>query len=267
MNKYSIEIENLSYSFGDQKVLENIDILIKKNKFYSIIGPNGSGKTTLLKNISKTLEPDINTLFINGIDVAKMKNKQLAKNVSVVPQNTQIDFEFPVIDVVLMGRTPYLGRFEIESQKDFEIAKKAMKTTNTWELRDKKVNQLSGGESQRVVIARAIAQQTGILLLDEPIASLDIHHQIELMDTLKALNEKEGATIVAVMHDLNLAAQYSDFLFLLDKGKLIIAGKPEDVLTIENIKKVYNMEFCMIENPMTGKPYIIPNSNQFNIDL
>ncbi|EET85300.1 ABC transporter related protein [Clostridium carboxidivorans P7] len=155
-----------------------------------------------------------------------------------------------------MGRSPHISRFQQESKEDYDIVENAMKITNTWHFRDKYINQLSGGEQQRVVIARALAQDTDIILLDEPISHLDIHHQIEILDTIKSLSKK--VTIIAVLHDLNLAAQYSDYLILVNKGSIAFQGTPEEVLIEENIKKVYDINMCMIKNPVTGKPYIIP---------
>ncbi|KXZ40675.1 iron complex transport system ATP-binding protein [Alkalithermobacter thermoalcaliphilus JW-YL-7 = DSM 7308] len=258
-----VNIDNLSYSFEDTKVLDNINLNIEKGKFYSIIGPNGSGKTTLFKNISKALQVPRNTIFIENKDITRIASKDMAKKVSCVPQDTNIEFDFSVIDIVLMGRTPYLRMFQDETDEDIQIAKMAMEMTNTWHLKDKKINQISGGERQRVIIARAIAQSTQIILLDEPISNLDIHNQIEILDTIKKLNKEKNLTVISILHDLNLALAYSDEIFLLNKGKIVSKGDPHKVLTEENIKNVYNMKVNIIKNPLTGNPYIIPVFNQF----
>lgn len=260
-DSFSIVIENLTWNFGDRNVLKNINLELEKNKFYTIIGPNGSGKTTLLKNISKILFPKKECIYINEIDLTAMKNKKLAQNISYVPQNTMIDFDFSVMDIVLMGRTPYMRRFQSEQEKDIEIAKKAMKMTNVWHLREKNIKELSGGERQRVIVARALTQDTDIIILDEPISNLDIQHQVELLDTVKFL--KKDITVIAVLHDLNLAARYSDYLILMDKGEIIQKGSPKEVLTKEIIEKVYNINVNMIEDPLTGSPHIIPISTYF----
>ena len=181
----------------------------------------------------------------------------MAKRLSVVPQNTNIEFGFTVTDIVLMGRSPYMRRFESESNQDLEIAEMAMRATNTWHLRDKRINEISGGERQRVIVARALAQDTDIMLLDEPVSQLDIHHQIELMETIHALIKTRGMTVVSVMHDLNLAAQYSDFIILMNEGKVVCQGTPHEVITKENIREVYKLEGYIVNNPITGKPYII----------
>lgn len=258
MIDYPIVVRNLDWSYGQEKILDNINIKFEEGKFYSIIGPNGSGKTTLIKNISKLLEIKKESVFVNKCDLTKLSSKEFAKKISCVPQNTNIDFEFSVIDIVLMGRAPYLRRFQSESKDDLEIVKRAMEITNTWYLKDKRINEISGGERQRVIIARAIAQNTRIILLDEPISHLDIHHQVELLDTIRKLNEENNITVIAILHDLNMAAEYSDELILLSKGKIVAKGIPKEVLTKENIKQVYNIEINLIKNPVTKKPYIIP---------
>ncbi|WP_051541889.1 ABC transporter ATP-binding protein [Clostridium lundense] len=256
-----IIINNLNYNYGETHILNNINIKFKKNKFYSIIGPNGSGKTTLLKNILRTIPVESKSIYIDAKDLTCFKNKELAQKISSVPQNTNIDFQFTVFDIVLMGRTPYLKRFETEGNEDLQIVEESMKMTNTWHLKDKNINELSGGERQRVIIARALAQQCEIILLDEPISNLDIQHQIEILDTIKYLNR--NVTIIAVLHDLNLAAQYSDSLILLNNGKVVSHGTVEEVLTEKNIRNAYNLDTYIIKNPVTGKPHIIPISKNY----
>lgn len=258
---YSINIENLNCSYGDRSILNNININFEKNKFHSIIGPNGSGKTTLLKNILRVLPVENKCIYIDSKDVNSFKSKDFAKKLSSVPQNTNIDFDFSVMDIVLMGRTPYLKRFESEKENDIKIVKEAMEMTNTWDLKDKSINELSGGERQRVIIARALSQESEIMLLDEPISNLDIQHQIEILDTIKYLNR--NVTIIAVLHDLNLAAQYSDSLILLKDGKVLSHGAVEEVLTEKNIRDAYNIDAYIMKNPVTGKPHIIPISRNF----
>lgn len=255
-----ITVKNLNFKYGEKSILENINFNIQKNKFYSILGPNGSGKTTLLKNINKSLEQIKNTIFIENEDLYFIKNKDLAKKISWVPQNTSIDFDFSVMDIVLMGRNPYISRFSSESHEDLTIVEESMKITNTWNLKDKNIRELSGGERQRVIIARALAQKTDILLLDEPTSNLDIHHQIELLDTIKFVNS--NMTIVAVLHDLNLASQYSDYLILLKDGKIISIGTPEQVLTKHNIQLAYDIDVNIIKDPITLRPHIIPISKK-----
>lgn len=253
-----LQSKGLKWKYEENLILDAINLKIEKGKFYSIIGPNGSGKTTLIKNILKLLEPSKNTIFLRNIDITSLSIKDMAKKMASVPQDTIIEFDFSVIDIVMMGRTPYLKRFESESEKDLEICKEAMEMTDTWRLRHKSIQTLSGGERQRVIVARAIAQQTDVLLLDEPISHLDIHHQVEILDTALYLTEKRNMTVVAVLHDLNLAAQYSDHLFLLHGGKILSQGIPEEVITEDAIYQAYKMQSHIIKNPLTGKPHVFP---------
>ncbi|MFD3158214.1 heme ABC transporter ATP-binding protein [Haloimpatiens sp. FM7330] len=264
-NLYALKINNLNFKYDEKPILNDVSLKIRKNKFYSILGPNGSGKSTLLKNICKSLEPPSNSIFINDVDLTKMKNTDIAKSLSYVPQNTNIGFDFSVMDIVLMGRNPYIKRFQSENAKDFEIAEKAMDLTNTLHLKDKSITELSGGERQRVIIARALTQQTNILLLDEPTSNLDIYHQIDILDTIKFL--KTNITVIAVLHDLNLASQYSDFIILLKDGKIISIGSPTEVLTKENIKNTYNIDVHIVKDPITGHPHIIPLSKKLKNNL
>lgn len=254
---HPIKIQNLKWKFGDRLILKDINLTIKKGYFYSIIGPNGSGKTTLLRNIAKSLEPKPKTVFVDNVDITRLSRRDMAKRLSVVPQNTNIEFEFTVMDIVLMGRSPYIGRFLAEGRKDLEIAERAMKSTNTWHLKDKPITQISGGERQRVIVARALAQDTDIMLLDEPVSQLDIHHQIELMETIQGLIKDRKITVISVMHDLNLAAQYSDYIILMNEGKVVCQGMPGDVITEENIRRVYKLDSYIMDNPVTGKPFIM----------
>ena len=252
-----IQINNVSFSF-ENEVLKNININIEKGKFYTILGPNGSGKTTLLRILSKSLHADIGEIYIDKKELAQIKSKVLAKKMAVVSQSTEIEFNFSVQDIVLMGRAPHIARFCSESEEDMKIAKNAMKMTNTWEFREKSINALSGGERQRVVVARAIAQQAGIILLDEPISHLDIHQQIEIMNQLKQLNKNKNVTIIAVLHDLNIAAAYGDRMILMHDCKVYKNGCPDEILTEDIIRKVYGLEVYVTKNPKTGKTFVMP---------
>ncbi|NLL71254.1 MAG: heme ABC transporter ATP-binding protein [Epulopiscium sp.] len=256
--KYPLRIQDLHWSFSEQRILDGVNLSIQKGKFYSIIGPNGSGKTTLLKNIGSILSPVKNTIFLEEQDITSLSRRKIAQKIASVPQNTEVDFSFTAFDIVLMGRTPYLGRFQGESKEDQKIAEEAMKMTHTWHFRSKKINELSGGERQRVIMARAIAQKTSLLLLDEPISHLDLQHQIEVMKMVKKLNQQQEVTVIAVLHDLNLAAEYSDIIILLHEGSILAMDHPKNVLTKERIKEAYGLEVYIMKNPMTQRPHIIP---------
>ncbi|MCG4586285.1 ABC transporter ATP-binding protein, partial [Anaerosalibacter bizertensis] len=197
---YALEVENLNFAYRKQLVLKDISFFIEKGQFISIIGPNGSGKSTLLKNLSNLYNPESGFIKVYGKDIKKYRTKELAKNISLVPQDTTISYDFTVFDIVMMGRFPYLDRFKKENEKDFKIVAEALKKTNTFHLRNRNINEISGGERQRVIIARALAQESEIIFLDEPTSHLDINHQIDLLNLLKQLNEEKGTTIILVIH-------------------------------------------------------------------
>lgn len=253
-----IKVEDLYFSYGEKPILDGISFHIKEGTFVSIIGPNGSGKTTLLKNISSILTPCRGSIYLKERDIKKYKKKELAKKLAYVPQSIATDFEFTVMDIVLMGRSPYIGTFQSETEEDIRIANDSMMMTNTFELRHKKITEISGGEKQRVIIACALAQTPDIILLDEPVSNLDIQHQVDVLGILKKLNRDKNMTVITVLHDLNLAAEYSDMVMLLMDGKLITMGTPLDVITRENISNAYKADIYMTVNPVSGKPHIIP---------
>lgn len=254
----AITICNLSFAFEDIPILTGINLTFETGKFYGILGPNGSGKTTLLRTIVKALEVKAGRILVNEVDLQKLSSQSLARQLALVPQETPFDFEFSVMDIVLMGRTPYLTRFATEEESDLTIVRQAMELTDTWQLRDRDINNLSGGERQRVIIARAIAQQTGIIALDEPVSHLDIYHQINLLRQLKQLNRERQITVLAVLHDLNLAAAFSDCLILMNQGRVHCCGTPEAILQPEILRETYGVEVTVIQAPDTGRPYVIP---------
>ena len=233
---------------------------VKEGDFLGIIGPNGSGKSTLLKSISRSLKPHKGAILLDNKDIYALKSAELAKQMAVVPQDNTISFSFTALEVVLMGRNPHMSRFQMETEDDMAIARKAMDLTNTWHLASRPVNELSGGERQRVIIARALAQKPKILLLDEPLTYLDIINQLEIMDLVKSLCVKEHLIVLAAIHDLNLAARYCNTAILLSKGKIFSAGILDEVLTSENIKSVFRVDAIVKKNLVTNSLYIIPLS-------
>ncbi len=253
---YQLEVNNLAFGYGSKEVLNNINMNIKPGTFISIIGPNGSGKSTLLKNISTYLKPQKGVILLDSKEIDKLPRKEVSKKISVVPQNISLEFDFKIKDIVMMGRHPYIRKFKGETSEDIKIAEKAMLYTNILTLSDRMFNELSGGEKQRVILARALAQEPKILLLDEPVSHLDLQHQIEILDLIKNMSIKESLTIIAVLHDLNMASSYSDYIMMLKEGSIIYEGMPETVLNQENIGEVFNINVHMNGNPLTGKPYI-----------
>lgn len=253
---YQIRIENLSFGYDSIDVLKNINLKLPQGEFTSIIGPNGSGKSTLLKTVSAVLKPRQGRVLVNSTALTSMHKKEIARLMSVVPQNTALEFDYKVIDVVLMGRYPYISRFKGETAEDKEIAIQNMEYTNTYSLRDRSFNELSGGERQRVILAQALTQQPKILLLDEPIAHLDLQHQIEILTLIKKLSMDQSLTVIAVLHDLNMAANYSDNIIMLKDGEVACEGTPKEALTEENIKSIFNINVHVEVSTLTNKPYI-----------
>jgi iron complex transport system ATP-binding protein len=257
-----LSVDGVECRYGSVKILEDVNLSVQEGDFVGILGPNGSGKTTLLKSISRTLKPHRGTILLNKADIYTLKGIDVAKQMAVVPQDSSVGFSFAALDVVLMGRNPHLSRFQMESENDMTIARKAMNLTNTWHLAERPINELSGGERQRVIIARALAQEPKILLLDEPLTHLDIINQLEIMDLVKNLCVKEGLIVLAVFHDLNLAARYCDSAILLKNGKIFSAGGLAEVLTSENIKNVFHVDAIVQKHLVTNSVFVIPLSPQ-----
>lgn len=251
----SIKIEGLGFSYGEKKIFNDFHLEFKKGRFYSIVGPNGSGKSTLVKLLLNILSPVEGRILLNGKDILKLRAKERAKLMAYIPQESIYDFDFSALEVVLMGRSPHKGRFEPENAEDFKIVKNAMHLTETWSLKDNRIDNLSGGEQQRITAARVIAQETEIIILDEPVSHLDIRHQVDILETF--CNISDNHTIIAVMHDLNIAAIYSDYMVMLDEGQLAAVGTPHEVMTKEIIKKVYGANVYLIEDPIHETPHLI----------
>ena len=259
----AIHVKNLSYAYGDDPVLDHLSFSVQKGIFFIIIGPNGSGKTTLLKIIAGILKPQNGNLEILGLSFDQYSRKALAQTIAFVPQTFPVDFPFTVTELVLMGRSPYLGILGLEKEKDLEIAQQALAFTGVDHLSHRKLDQLSGGEQQRVFIARAICQQPKVILLDEPTATLDLAHQIRLMDLMEKLKQEKGVTVVMVSHDVNLAATYGDHLLLLNKGRIVRLGNPADVLTFQILEEVYGCTLLVDESPLGKFPRVTPVPGKF----
>jgi len=257
LQELAIKIHDVEFSYGAHNVLSGVNLEVAPGSFLGIIGPNAAGKSTLLKIIDATLKPTKGVVYFKGEDLARVSRRDLARQMAVVPQETEVSFPFSVMEVVMMGRHPHLGRLQRESEHDYQIARSAMEKANCWHLKDRSILELSGGERQRVILARALAQEPSIILLDEPVAHLDLSAQLEVLTLLQEMNKKHGITVIAVLHDLNLAAQFSEQLIMLHQGKIFAAGLPEKVLTAENIRKVYQTEVLVIRHPVTGAPQIV----------
>lgn len=251
-----IEVNSISFRYHKDWVLEDVSFRVEKGEFVGVIGPNGSGKTTLLKILYRLLSPQKGEILFELVPMKKMDRNDIAKRIAVVAQETQLLFPFSVLETVLMGRSPYLGQLMFESGKDLEISKRAMEWTNILPFSERPMDELSGGERKRVFIARALAQEPEVILLDEPTANLDIHHQIDFLDLILTLNRERGLTIVMASHDINIASEFCDRLILLQGGRIYKMGTPEEVITEENIESVYGCEVWIDQNPISGMPRI-----------
>ncbi len=247
---------NIGFRYSAENVLKNVSGEIRRGEFFGILGPNGSGKTTLLKILHGLLIPQEGEVCIDATPLCRIRLCDLAKTVAVVAQEASLIFPFSVEEIVLMGRSPHLGKWRFEGQKDVRIAREAMAATDTLHLVGRGMEELSGGERQRVMIARALAQEPRLLLLDEPTAFLDIRHQVEFFDLVRRLNRESALTVVAVTHDINLAALYCDRLMLLSAGRVASAGRPEDVVTQKNIREVYKTDVAVDCAPGSGRPRV-----------
>jgi iron complex transport system ATP-binding protein len=263
--KPSINVKNLSHSFGEALVLKNISFQVPQRDFFIIIGPNGSGKTTLMKVISGILKPQNGELKILNRPIDQYHRKALAKTIAFVPQMTFADFPFTVTEIVLMGRSPYLGILGLEQENDLEVANQAIAFTGLENLAHRKLDQLSGGEQQRVFIARAICQEPDIILLDEPTASLDLAYQVRIMDLMEKLKTEKGIAVVMVSHDVNLAAMYADHLMLLHKGQVVCQGLPDEVLTYKTLEETYGCTLLVDESPLGNFPRVTLVPRKYSI--
>ena len=240
-------VKDIHFSYDKKEVLKGIGGSFFEGTFYSIVGPNGSGKTTWLKLIAGINPLQSGSVELFGTSIAELRNKDVAKYLSFVPQMFNIQYAFTVEEVVAMGRYPYMSRFAMLSEEDNGLVQMALEETNLMPLKDRFVNELSGGELQRVIIARAIAQDTDIIVLDEPISHLDIHYQYEIVTLLKRLCREKKKTVITVLHDLNVTMNHCDHIFLIKDGKVMIEGEPLSVLTEEVVQKVYGLQVKIVE--------------------
>ena len=243
---------DIKMEIGNNERLTGVSIDSKNKEFVGIIGPNGSGKSTLLKCIYRTLKPNGGCIMLGNTPISTMSVKESAKKLAVVAQHNYYNFDFSVEEVVLMGRSPHKKRLEPDNSKDYQIVNESLDKVGMLEFKNRSFSTLSGGEQQRVILARALAQQTPCLILDEPTNHLDIKYQLSLLNIVKDLD----LTIVAAIHDLNIAAMYCDRLFVMKNGKIVGSGTPQEVLTKEFIKEIYDIDVEIV-NDSKGDMHIL----------
>lgn len=261
--KPALAVENISYAFGTQSVLKQLSFSVQQSDVFIIIGPNGAGKTTLIKLMVGILKIQTGQIEILQAPLGRYTQKRLAKVSAYVPQGLPVGFPFTVEETVLLGRAPHQKVLGLASQNDLDIAQHAMAFTEVAHLARRKLDQLSGGEQQRVLIARALCQQPQVILLDEPTAFLDLSHQIRIMDLMEKLKTERGVTVVMVSHDVNLAAMYGDQLLLLKAGEIVCMGSPQEVLNFKTLEETYDCKLLVDSSPLGDLPRVTVVPHKF----
>lgn len=262
-----IELKKVSFTYQgkiDTNIfsLPELNLKINSGDFISIMGPNGSGKSTLLKLISHLLLPNSGEIYLDGNNISSLPLKELAKIIAFVPQNTSISFPYSVYETVMMGRAPHLNFMGFESQKDHEKVMEVLEMLEILDLKDKGINEISGGESQRALIARALAQEPKVILLDEPNAHLDIRHQVSIFNLLKKFNKEDNLTVIIISHDLNLTNYFCNRVLLMKSGKVLFDERPAEVLTEDNLMNIFGVSTNFVKNENNEHYYIGINPNE-----
>ncbi len=252
-----ITTKNLNISYGNVDIVKDLNLNIPKGKITTIIGANGCGKSTILKTIGRVITPKSGNIYINGKDIYKENPREIAKNMAILPQSPQAPSGLTVEELIAYGRFPHQKGFGKVNDKDKDIVNWALEITGIEEFKDRNIDDLSGGQRQRAWIAMALAQETDILLLDEPTTYLDLAHQLEILKLLEDLNKKQGRTIVMVIHELNNAARFADHMIGIKKGRVVCEGSADEVMTKENLKEIFNIDAEIVKDPRTKKPVCI----------
>jgi iron complex transport system ATP-binding protein len=250
----SLDLIGLSVDIGKRRIVDKVDITVPDGRFVGLLGPNGSGKSTILKAIYRVHRPTAGQVRLDGTDLLAMKAKDVARRVAVVAQESTVEFDFSVQEMVMIGRTPHKRAFDGDDDADRSIVLRALERVGCEHLVQRSFNTLSGGEKQRVLIARAVAQGADHLILDEPTNHLDIRYQIEILELVSGL----GVTVLAALHDLSLASLFCDTVYLLADGVIVTGGPPSAVITTEMVRHAYGADVLIVEHPETGTPHLIP---------
>ncbi|MBY7142306.1 ABC transporter ATP-binding protein [Virgibacillus sp. NKC19-3] len=258
-----VDVDHVSFSIQEKQIISDIHFQAKSGQLVGIIGPNGCGKSTLLKNIYRLYKPDCGRIMLDHKNMNEIPSKEVAQKLAVVSQEPAGIFDFSVREIVLMGRAPHKKMMESDSLKDQNIAEKALHQVGLDSYGDRSITTLSGGEKQRVMVARALTQQARVLVLDEPTNHLDIDHQLQLMDLVKTLN----VTVITALHDLNMASSYCDWIYVMNHGEIVKSGTPETVLTEAILQEVFRVNTHIIKHPITGKTHItfLSSASQKNV--
>lgn len=267
MKQHQFEAKHVTTGYDKKMIINEISLCIPSNKISVIIGANACGKSTLLKTFARLLRPESGEILLDGGKIREIPSKQLARTLGLLPQSPVVPVGITVYDLVARGRYPYQRFGRDWSGEDYKAIKEALELMGIEQIADRLVDELSGGQRQRVWIAMALAQQTDILLLDEPTTFLDITHQIEILDLLTDLNRQKGTTIVMVLHDMNLSARYADYIFALRNGEMISQGIPEEVMTESLIEKVFSLSCVVAKDPVSGTPFIVPKGRYHTQNL
>ena len=253
-----LKAQNITVQYDDQIIIEDLSLSIANKQITVIIGANACGKSTLLKSMARLLKTVGGTVLLDGKNIHQQNTKQVAKSLGMLPQSSAVPQGILVYDLVSRGRTPHHNTFHRWNQQDENAVTEALKATDTLDLAEKSVDSLSGGQRQRVWIAMTLAQQTDIILLDEPTTFLDLPHQIDILKLIRQINTKQQNTIVVVLHDLNLACRYADFLIAMKDGQIIAQGKPKEIITEQNIDRIFAMPVLIMDDPVSKTPMVIP---------
>lgn len=261
MSQARLIAEDISVGYHDTTIVHNVSLAVPNEQVTTIIGANGCGKSTLLRGLSRMLPLKTGQISLDDTDLTSFKSRELAKRLSMLPQAPITPPGVTVSELVGRGRHPHQSWLHQWSNSHSDIVDEAMRLTNVYELRDRPVSDLSGGQRQRVWISMVLAQDTDIVFLDEPTTYLDLAHSVEVLNLVRRLNKEQGKTVVMVLHDLNLAARYSDNLILMKQGRLISQGKPNDVISSESLQEVFGLDARVIEDPCADGPLIVPEDS------
>lgn len=254
----TLTAEGVTLGYGDRTIVDSLDLALPPGRVTAIVGANACGKSTLLKAMARLLSPTGGQVLLDGKSIHRLPTKQVARVLGLLPQSPVAPDGIAVSDLVSRGRHPHQGALSRWTRTDDDAVARALDATDTAHLADRHVDQLSGGQRQRVWIAMALAQETDVLLLDEPTTFLDISHQVDVLDLLTDLNRERGTTVAMVLHDLNLAARYADHLVAMCDGRIVAAGDPADVLTEDTVHEVFGLRSRVVPDPLTGRPMIVP---------